>query len=142
MAPEVEALQRRHLRLGWWSLFAFAALGVGLEALHGFKVAWYLAVANETRRLMWTLAHAHGTVLALVHLGFAASLPALAGRGGLDRRLRVASRALQAAALLLPLGFFLGGVWIYEGDPGLGILLVPVGAALLLTGSLAAALKA
>jgi hypothetical protein len=32
----------------------------------------------------------------------------------------------------MPLGFFLGGVVTYGGDPSLGVLLVPVGAALLL----------
>jgi hypothetical protein len=31
----------------------------------------------------------------------------------------------------MPAGFFLGGVFIYAGDPGLGILLVPVGGILL-----------
>jgi hypothetical protein len=34
----------------------------------------------------------------------------------------------------LPGGFFLGGVSFYSGDPGLGVLLVPVGAVLLLAG--------
>jgi len=33
--------------------------------------------------------------------------------------------------VLMPLGFFLGGVLNSEGDPSLGILLVPVGALLL-----------
>ena len=46
------------------------------------------------------------------------------------------------ASLLLPGGFFLGGVVIYAGDPGLGILLVPVGALLLLTAVLLTALDA
>ena len=41
---------------------------------------------------------------------------------------RVASVALLGATVLLPGGFFLGGTAIYAGDPGLGILLVPVGA--------------
>ena len=36
------------------------------------------------------------------------------------------------ASILMPAGFFLGGLFIYSGDPGLGILLVPVGGALLL----------
>lgn len=51
---------RRHLRFGWWSLLFFLTFGLGLETLHGLKVGWYLDVENETRRLMWTLAHAHG----------------------------------------------------------------------------------
>ena len=32
----------------------------------------------------------------------------------------------------MPAGFFLGGVRIYAGDPGVGIVLVPVGAFLLI----------
>lgn len=125
-------LQRRHLRFGWWSLLAFLTLGIGLEGLHGFKVGWYLDVANEARRLSWTLSHAHGTLLALIHLAFAYTLgwrPA----GGLQRQ-RVASGCLLGASVLLPGGFFLGGIVIYDGDPGLAILLVPVGGALLLAG--------
>ena len=33
--------------------------------------------------------------------------------------------------MLLPTGFFLGGIFIYGGDPGLGVLLVPIGGLLL-----------
>ena len=57
---------RRHLRVGWWSLLLFATLGLVLESLQGFKVRAYLDVSNETRRLMWTLAHAHGTLVGIV----------------------------------------------------------------------------
>ena len=59
---------RRHIRFGWWSLLVFASAGLVLESLHGFKVRAYLDTSNETRRLMWTLAHAHGTLLALVNV--------------------------------------------------------------------------
>jgi hypothetical protein len=38
----------------------------------------------------------------------------------------------MAASILLPGGFFAGGLVYYGGDPGPGILLVPVGAVLLL----------
>lgn len=124
------ALISRHLALGWGLLFLFASLGVVLEALHGFKIGWYLSVANETRRHLWTLAHAHGVLLALVHLGFAASLAMRPDP--VARRREVASAALLGASLLLPAGFFLGGIWARGGDPGLGILLVPVGGGLLL----------
>jgi hypothetical protein len=126
------ALAARHLRWGWWSLFVFLSLGIALEALHGFKIAWYLSLANQTRRFMWTLAHAHGTLLALIHLAFAASLRArpLWPQSGL----RAASASLVLAGILLPLGFFLGGLDIRSGDPGLGILLVPAGSVLLLAG--------
>jgi hypothetical protein len=121
---------RRHLRFGWWSLLCFAALGLTLEMLHGFKVRAYLDVSNETRRLMWTLGHAHGTILSLVHVVFGLSVRVAAE--SLEQNLRLISSCLIGASLLLPGGFFLGGVVIYGGDPGLGVLLVPVGAVLLL----------
>jgi hypothetical protein len=133
-APPLQA--HRHLRFGWWSLCLFGALGLILESLHGFKVRAYLDVTNDTRRLMWTLAHAHGTLLGLVHLAFAASLALFR----LDAsRLRLASTSLTFASILLPGGFFLAGIRFYAGDPGLGIVLVPIGAILLLlTAGLAA----
>ena len=120
---------RRHLRFGWWSLLGFLALGFSLELLHGFKAGLYLDVSNETRRLMWTLAHAHGALLGLVHILYALCLrlfPSLAT--GSQRPI---SLSLIGASVLLPGGFFLGGVSFYSGDPGLGILAVPVGATLL-----------
>jgi uncharacterized membrane protein len=120
-------LADRNLRFGWWSLLIFLSLGAVLETLQGFKIGWYLDVGNETRRLMFTLAHAHGTLLAVVNI--AAGLTARI----VDRfTLRPSvSLALIWAAILLPVGFFLGGIVIYDGDPGLGVWLVPIGAALL-----------
>lgn len=81
---------------------------------------------------MWRLGHAHGTLLSLVHLAFALTLPRLAPWP--PRRLAVASSALRAGSVLLPAGFVLGGVWIHGGDPGLGVLLVPLGAVALVVG--------
>src|SRR5262245_50656003 len=66
----------RHRRFGWYALLIFSCLGVALETLHGLKVGWYLDTTNETRRLMWTLAHAHGTLLGLVHIALASSVAA------------------------------------------------------------------
>ena len=124
--PEVQ-LADRNLRFGWWSLLVFLSLGAILETLHGFKIGWYVDVGNETRRLMFTLAHAHGTLLALVNI-----VAGLSGRIVERFTLRSSvSFALIWAAILLPAGFFLGGIVIYDGDPGLGVWLVPVGAALL-----------
>ena len=119
---------RLHLRYGWWALLAFLSLGLVLESFHGLKLGFYLDVHNEVRRLMWTLAHAHGALLALVNLVFSFTLQLWPSDG--NRYFR-ASRCLLAASFLLPAGFFLGGLFIYEGDPGLGVLLVPVGALLL-----------
>ena len=121
---------RRHVRFGWWSLAAFATLGLVLETLHGFKVPAYLDVSNDTRRLTWTLAHAHGTLLSVVHVVFGMSVRIFPEMGAGSRS--VVSRCLIAASILLPGGFFLGGFGFYGGDPGVGIFLVPVGAASLI----------
>ena len=121
----------RHLRFGWWSLLVFLSVGFCLELLHGFKAGFYLDVTNETRRLMWTLAHAHGTLLGLVHVAWALCLRAFPDLG--DGNRRMASRCLVGASVLLPGGFFAGGVQLYGGDPGLGIAAVPAGAACLAT---------
>ena len=121
---------RRHLLFGWWALLVFAALGLVLESLQGFKVAAYLDVSNETRRLMWTLAHAHGALLSMVHVLFGLSVRVAPEMGTRDRPL--ISRCLIGASVVLPGGFFLGGIGSYGGDPGVGVLLVPVGAAALL----------
>jgi len=45
--------------------------------------------------------------------------------------LRIASACLLASAILVPAGFPLDGDAFYQGDPGVGILLLPVGAVLL-----------
>ena len=121
----------RHLRFGWWSLLVFLSVGFVLELLHGFKAGFYLDVTNETRRLMWTLAHAHGALLGLVHIAWALCqrvFPALE-----DRNRRMVSLCLMGASVLLPGGFFAGGIQLYGADPGLGIAAVPAGAACLAT---------
>src|SRR6266446_2355967 len=128
--PRTQTIKKnahRNLRFGWWSLLVFLSLGAVLETLHGFKIGWYVDVGNETRRLMFTLAHAHGTLLALVNI-----VAGLSGRIVERFTLRPSvSFALVWAAILLPAGFFLGGIVTYDGDPGLGVWLVPAGAALL-----------
>ena len=79
---------------------------------------------------MWTLAHAHGTLLSLVHMSYGLCLWAMPGLGG--RRQRLVSSCLVGATIALPGGFFLGGIALYSGDPGIGVALVPLGATLLL----------
>jgi hypothetical protein len=117
----------RNLRFGWWSLLVFLSLGGVLEILHGFKIGWYVDVGSDMRRLMFTLAHAHGTALALVNI--AAGLTARSVKA-LTPRASVCF-SLIWAGILFPVGFFLGGVVTYGGDPGLGIWLVPIAALLL-----------
>jgi len=138
-AEREQALVRAHLKFGWWSLLVFVSMGVTLEALHGFKASFYLHPAHETRRLMWTLAHSHGTLLAVLQFLFAATV-----RWGFSppgRKRQVASACLRLAAVLLPAGFFLGGLVLYDGDPGLGVLLVPLGGLALVVGILCSALN-
>lgn len=111
-------------------LFISATLGLVLETLHGFKLRFYLDVSNETRRLMWTLAHAHGTLLGVINVVLGLSLRTMPDL--LDGNERLVSSSLIGATVLLPLGFFAGGFGIFGGDPGLGIVLLPIGAVLLL----------
>ena len=125
MTTAADPAIRKTLRTGWVLLAIALPFGVTLEALHGFKVQAYLA--SEMRREMWRLAHAHGTLLGILCLVFAAVAEAhvpTAIRG------RVAAM-IRWGAVLMPLGFFLGGILNSEGDPSLGILLVPAGALLL-----------
>ena len=120
----------RHLRCGWWFLLVYLFVGLFLEAVHGFKFGWYLDVGNEMRRLMFTLGHAHGTLLALVNIAAGLTL-----RTRPEFQLRPSvSFSLVWAAILLPAGFFLGGLMPYGGDPGIGVGLVPLGGILLLYG--------
>ncbi|MGE3408364.1 MAG: hypothetical protein AB7I37_16215 [Pirellulales bacterium] len=123
---DLKSLCLLHLQFAWWSLLCFVVMGITLEMLHAFKVRWYLEQDSEIRRLMWTLAHAHGALLSLVHVAFAATYWFLP-RKMLGRH-RLASALLMAASILLPGGFFLGGTFVYEGDPGMGVWLVPLGA--------------
>ena len=123
------SLEDRHRAIGWWALFTFVVLGLALEAFHGFKIGFYLDLSNSSRRLMWTLAHAHGTLLALVHLAFASQLPHVPRSR--SPVLQPASKSLIAATWLMPGGFFLGGFGGHGGDPGPGIILAAVGGLLL-----------
>src|SRR5215471_9020543 len=125
---------RRTLRTGWLLLAIALPFGVTLEGLHGFKVQAYLA--SEMRREMWRLAHAHGTLLGMLCLVTGALAEA-----HIPDAIRARAMAfIRWGAVLMPLGFFLGGVLNSEGDPSLGILLVPVGALSLIVALARAAL--
>jgi hypothetical protein len=125
---------RLHLTLGWCLLTGFMFLGMMLEAMHALKLGWYLDLANETRRLLFRLAHAHGVLLGVVNICFALSIPYRAPRRA---QLEVwISRCVLVGSLLLPAGFLLGGVVVFGGDPNPGVLLSPVGALLLVGGGL------
>jgi len=121
---------QRHLRFGFFALLLFLSLGFLLEFFHGFRIGSYLSEETEPRRLMWTLTHTHGTLIALIHIALGAAWPHLRP----SPHLRTASLCLFAAACLLPLGFFLGGLFVYPPDPGLGVVLVPIGGVFLFIG--------
>jgi len=123
---------QRHLRMGWCLLSVFLVLGMTLEALHAFKLGWYLDLTNETRRLLLRLAHAHGVLLGLLNVAFALSLPHRTPLG--DRAETWISRCVLFGSALLPAGFLLGGIVVRGGDPNPAVLLAPLGAALLFAG--------
>ncbi len=121
--------------VGLWLLLVSVPLGLTLEALHALKVQVYLASA--LRRELWTLAHAHGNLLGILCL----VLASIATRCWPDAGARAfVLRYLRLAAILMPLGFFAGGVLNYEGDPSYGIVLVPIGALFLVIALLRAVL--
>lgn len=125
-SPPVDPALRKTVRTGWSLLAVSLPMGVVLEALHGFKVPAYLG--SEMRRELWRLAHAHGTLLGLLCLVFGVVAPTHVA----DNVLPAVARLVRWGALLMPLGFFLGGILNSEGDPSLGIVLLPVGAVLLM----------
>lgn len=138
-SPESSQRVRHHMRVGWHGLLIFGALGTLLEILHAWKNPSYLGVGNEMRRLMWTLAHAHGIGLSLLQIAYAATLAVMFRE--LTPRLARASRLFDVSTLLMPLGFFLGGAVPYQSDPGIGIILVPLGALLFLAATFFTALE-
>ena len=87
--------------------------------------------------MLWTLAHAHGALISILHVAFGATLASVPGLPGAG--LALASRGLYGATALMPTGFFLGGLFLHDGDPGLGVLLVPAGGLLLLVAVFATA---
>jgi hypothetical protein len=78
---------------------------------------------------MLKLGHAHGTFLSLVNIAFAVTLSRI---NLIENIRRLSSRCLIAATLLIPGGFILGGVVTHGPEPGLGIILLPIGALFLL----------
>lgn len=120
-----------HTRFAVTMLFVALAFGIVLETLHAFKAVAYLM--DPVRREFWSLAHFHGVGLGLVNLVYISwAERSSVGGTGLWNSTRSASTSLMAGSVLLPLGFLLGGIGHYGSDPGLGIFLAPVGAALIL----------
>ena len=128
--PQV-AWGRFHLRLGWWSVLVFLSWGIVVEGFVAFGWEYYGEPGTEMTRLMWRLAHVHGALLGMVHLAFGTSIFLATAWTSSTRR--IASYCLTWAGVLLPLGFLLGGLFAADGDPSLGVFLVPLGALLLFT---------
>ena len=124
--------ERRHQKFGWCGLTLFLLAGFALETFHGLKLGFYLDEDQTTRRLMWTLAHSHGALFSLVHIAWAFTLSRIPNQS--EWELTWIGRCLTAGLILLPLGFFLGGLQTFGGDPGPGVLLVPIGALAMIAG--------
>lgn len=126
-----------NLHAGLIALCVFTALGLLLESLHAFKAGFYLDVGQDTRRLLWRLAHAHGTLLGVLNVCYA-----VVARTWPPLTDELAARALLTALVLMPLGFFLGGAFARAGDPGAAVGLAAAGGLALLFGLVRLALKA
>lgn len=121
--PTVPSFRPSHLRLGWLLLLAGVAGGATLEAALAAK--WTGLLDDALRRELLRLSHFHAGLLGLVNLVYASHADAAVLS---PARRRLASRAMRLGSTLLPVGFLLGGAWHPEGDPGIGVLLVPLGA--------------
>jgi hypothetical protein len=128
-ADAAALLVSRHLKIGWYGLALFLLLGTVLEGFHAFKSPFYLDGGRETTRLLFRLAHAHGTALSIVNIAYALTVRARENTAS-----HFASASLLIALVMLPAGFFLGAITATRGDPGLGIILVPAGAIALFVG--------
>lgn len=113
----VAAESRRARRFGWTWLLLWVLVGIAIEAAHGFKLASYLD--DGLTRTLLRLGHAHGVILSLVVLAYAALGVEAAPSAG---------RFLRWGAGLIPVGFTASAFRHSEGDPALVVLLVPVGA--------------
>ncbi|HKP02424.1 MAG TPA: hypothetical protein VJU77_03595 [Chthoniobacterales bacterium] len=117
------------IRQGWISLALWIAFGILLEGFRAFRSPSVLD--DAVRQDMFRLAHAHGTLLNLVLIA-----AAICARLELVRIGPGTSLGLRSSVILLPAGFLIGGLWHFKDEPGLGILLVPIGAVLLLASAI------
>lgn len=100
----------------WLLLLLWLVFGLVLEFLMATKAEGYLA--EDIRREMWRLAHAHGLLLSTITLLCDAHL----GWGG-----KLAKPMMVFGAIAMPAGFFLGGCWPSMTDPHALVILAPVG---------------
>lgn len=100
----------------WLLLLLWLVFGLVLEFLMATKADAYLA--DDIRREMWRLAHAHGVLLSVITLLVDAHL----GWGG-----KLARPMMVFGAIAMPFGFFLGGCWPSLTDPHALVILAPLG---------------
>jgi hypothetical protein len=122
-------LADRLLRQGWASVAVWMSVGLLLEGLLGYKIPAYLN--DPQRRELFRLAHTHGTLLGILLVVAALVLARGATVPG------IAATALRVGAVLMPVGFFIAGIWHTETDPGLAVWLVPPGALLVIYAAVA-----
>lgn len=125
--PHADRHSRAALRYGWTAVAVFMLIGLFLESLHLVKAPFYMEI--NIRRELWTLAHAHGTLLGVLNIVFGLCAQSCIVS---ETKRATASVTLRTGALLMPVGFFAGGFYNSEVDPSPGILLVPIGALLVL----------
>jgi hypothetical protein len=121
-------MDRVKLAFVWMTVWV--GFGLVLDTLLGTKQLFYLT--DPVRREMWRLAHAHGVLLSAVFV-LVARLHGFGGRISPER-------LMSLGFLLMPSGFFLGGLTPVETDPGAGVWLVPVGGLVYLLGLVSALL--
>lgn len=119
----------------WFSLAFWLSFGLLLEGLIGFRSPAYLQ--DATRRELFRLAHAHGALLSILLLVVWLYL-----QGKHISPPNAALRSLQAGAILMPVGFLLGGAWHYESDPNALVFLAPLGGVMIIFGVIAIAISA
>ncbi len=124
-----------HVRASLWSLAAFLAMGLWLEAMFGLRIAALLD--DPIRREFLRLGHAHGGLLAVLNLALGWALERLRTPGAWASRIRLAA---WLGALVVGVGFVGGGLIHGPTDPGPLVLMVPAGALMLVASLIATAM--
>jgi hypothetical protein len=127
--------ESRHLRLALLLVAVFLASGLWLEAMFALRERGWMD--DDLRREFLRLGHAHGGLLGLVNIALSFAMHRLATPPLWARRIRVAA---LSGALLVAFGFFGGGLWHGQTDPGPLVLVVPAGAMLVFASLIAVAL--
>ena len=118
----------------WCGIAVWMAFGLLLEGFIGFRTPVYLL--DPTRRELFRLAHAHGTLLSLLLLGAAFSLK----QNSLAEN-KYGVLALKIGTVLMPAGFFLGGIYTFGSDPNFLIIFAPIGGLGVILGAISLAIS-